>query len=125
MNDSELQSIPGPTSDIKKLLPHLLRIKWEAQIAERLRQGLGDGADRLAEVGRLGSRLVLQRAVEGEVTAILGRARYDRQCGWRTQRYASEVGPGRRVRPQHGDPFISRVFLIVRRSSACGRWKRW
>src|SRR5690242_6907132 len=33
---------------------------------ERLRQGLADGAEGLAEVGRLGSRLVLQRALEDE-----------------------------------------------------------
>jgi putative transposase len=32
----------------------------------------------LAELGRLGARLVLQRAVEDEVTAFLGRARYER-----------------------------------------------
>jgi len=35
-------------------------------------EGLGDG-ERLAEIGRLGARLV-QRAVEEEVTAFLGRA---------------------------------------------------
>ena len=48
----------------------------EAQIAELLIQGLVDDHERLAEVGRLGARLVLQRAVEDEVTAFLGRARY-------------------------------------------------
>ena len=45
----------------------------EAAIEELLAEGLGDG-DRLAEIGRLGARLVLQRAVEEEVTAFLGRA---------------------------------------------------
>jgi transposase-like protein len=50
----------------------------EAQIAELLTQGLADDGERLAEVGRLGARLVLQRAVEDEVTAFLGRARYQR-----------------------------------------------
>src|SRR2546423_10055618 len=49
----------------------------EAAIEELLDEGLGDG-ERLAEIGRLGARLVLQRAVEEEVTAFLGRARYER-----------------------------------------------
>jgi transposase-like protein len=52
--------------------------RLEAQIAELLTQGLADDPERLAEVGRLGARLVLQRAVEDEVTAFLGRARYER-----------------------------------------------
>ena len=38
----------------------------EAAIDELLSDGLGD-AERLAEVGRLGARLVLQRALEEEV----------------------------------------------------------
>ena len=49
----------------------------EAAIEEFLAEGLGDGG-RLAAIGRLGARLVLQRAVEEEVTAFLGRARYER-----------------------------------------------
>ncbi len=32
----------------------------------------------MAELGRLGARLVLQRAVDEEVTAFLGRAHYQR-----------------------------------------------
>ena len=48
----------------------------EAAIEEFLAEGLGDGG-RLAEIGRLGARLVLQRAVEEEVTAFLGRGRYE------------------------------------------------
>jgi putative transposase len=49
----------------------------EEQIADALLEGIGDG-ERLAEIGRLGARLVLQRAVEEEVEAFLGRARYQR-----------------------------------------------
>jgi transposase-like protein len=50
-----------------------------------LSRGVADG-ERLSEVGRLGARLVLQRAVEDEVATFLGRARYertDRARGWR------------------------------------------
>jgi putative transposase len=49
----------------------------EAQIADVLSRGIGDN-EQLAELGRLGTRLVLQRAVEDEVAAFLGRARYER-----------------------------------------------
>ncbi len=51
--------------------------KIEAAIEEVLLGGLDD-ADRVGELGRLGAQLVLQRAVEEEVTAFLGRVRYER-----------------------------------------------
>ncbi len=51
--------------------------KLESEIEQLLEQGLTDTA-RLAELGRLGARLVLQRAVEDEVTSFLGRDRYQR-----------------------------------------------
>ena len=41
------------------------------------RSGVDDN-EQLAELGRLGTRLVLQQAVEDEVTAFLNRARYER-----------------------------------------------
>lgn len=52
----------------------------EEAIEEVLLGGLDD-PDRLAELGRLGAQLVLQRAVDEEVTAFLGRARYERTPG--------------------------------------------
>lgn len=51
--------------------------KIEEAIEEVLLGGLDD-TDHLTELGRLGARLVLQRAIEEEVTAFLGRARYER-----------------------------------------------
>ena len=51
--------------------------KIEEAIEEVLLGGLED-ADALGRIGRLGAQLVLQRAVEEEVTAFLGRARYER-----------------------------------------------
>lgn len=57
----------------------------EEQIAEVLLEGIEDN-EKLAEVGRLGARLVLQRAVDEEVEAFLARARYERTPearGWR------------------------------------------
>jgi putative transposase len=50
----------------------------ELQIEELLTKGLGEASEHLAELGRLGARLVLQRAVDEEVAAFLGRARYQR-----------------------------------------------
>ena len=49
----------------------------EADIEALLLAGT-DQPDRLSELGRLGAQLILQRAVEDEVTAFLGRARYER-----------------------------------------------
>src|SRR5437763_3875242 len=52
--------------------------RLEAQIDELLSSGLSENGEHLAELGRLGARLVLQRAVDEEVAAFLGRARYER-----------------------------------------------
>ncbi len=52
-------------------------VQIEAAIEAALLNGIG-GPEHLAELGRLGARLVLQRAVEDEVEAFLGRARYER-----------------------------------------------
>ena len=51
----------------------------EAAIAEMLTEGAGASeVDRLGEIGRLGARLVLQRAIEVRGHRVLGRARYER-----------------------------------------------
>ena len=52
--------------------------RLEQQIEELLTNGLGKDGEHLTELGRLGARLVLQRAVDEEVAAFLGRARYER-----------------------------------------------
>jgi putative transposase len=52
--------------------------RLEEQINELLTGGLGEDGEHLAALGRLGARLVLQRAVEEEVAAFLGRTRYER-----------------------------------------------
>jgi putative transposase len=41
-------------------------------------QGVGEEPDPIEAVGRLGARLILQQALEEEVTEFLGRARYER-----------------------------------------------
>src|SRR5713101_7337524 len=52
--------------------------RLEQQIEELLTNGLGDKSEHLTELGRLGARLVIQRAVDEEVAAFLSRARYER-----------------------------------------------
>ncbi len=52
-------------------------VQIEAAIEAALLGGTG-GPDQLSELGRLGARLILQRAVEDELEAFLGRARYAR-----------------------------------------------
>src|SRR5215510_4753314 len=94
--------------------------RLEAQIAELLTQGLVDDGDRLAAIGRLGARLVLQRAVEDEVTAFLGRARYQRtpeasgsRNGTRPKSVQTAEGELSIDLPQvrgAAERFISRVF---------------
>src|SRR5512135_726204 len=52
----------------------------EAQIDELLAIGVGDNPrESLSELARLGARLIIQRAVEDEFDAWLGRARYERR----------------------------------------------
>lgn len=68
---------------MEKRIPPSARL--EQAIADLVEDGNWD-PDRLAELGRLGAQLVLQRAVEEEVSEFLGRARYERTPsarGWR------------------------------------------
>ena len=52
----------------------------EAQIDQLLAVGVGDNPrESLSELARLGARLIIQRAVEDEFDAWLGRARYERR----------------------------------------------
>jgi len=71
----------------------------EAAIEEMLLGGLDD-ADRLTELGRLGPPLVLHRAVEEEVEAFLGRARYERTPDARGSRNGTRP---RRVQTAEGE----------------------
>src|SRR5918912_1465409 len=93
--------------------------RLEAQITELLSEGI-TGGEKLAEVGRLGARLVLQRAIEDEVTAFLGRTRYQRtpeaagsRNGTRPKRVQTAEGELSVAMPQirgAAERFISRVF---------------
>src|ERR1700681_4066123 len=52
----------------------------QAEIDKLLARGMVDDPQKmLSELGRLGARLIIQRAVEDECDAWLGRARYERR----------------------------------------------
>src|SRR5262245_48567210 len=97
--------------------------RWEAQLAELLSAGIADQAQ-LAEVGRLGAQVVLQRAGEADAAAFLGRARDERPPDARGSRNGTRP---RRGQPAEGEltgavpqvrgataPFLSRVLPRAR-----------
>ena len=77
--------------------------RLEAQIAELLTHGLAVDRERLAELGRLGARLVLQRAVDEEVAAFLSRARYQR----------TPAAAGSRNSASNFASFVCRIILTT------------
>jgi putative transposase len=98
-------------------------VALEGAIEELLAKGLID-PDRLAELGRLGARLVIQRAVEEEVSDFLCRARYQRSAeargsrnGVRPRRLQTAEGELEIQMPQvrnAGVAFVSQLIPDVR-----------
>jgi putative transposase len=101
----------------------------EEQIDGLLAVGVGEHPrESLAELARLGARLIIQRAVEDEFDAWLGRARYERRSGYQggLRNYDSGLRNGfrpRRVQTLEGEleveipqvreaaePFVSKLF---------------
>ena len=94
-------------------------VQIEAAIEAALLNGLDD-PDRLSELGRLGARLVLHRAVEDEVTAFLGRARYERtpeaagsRNGHRPRRIQTAEGEMMIAMPQVRDTLTRFVSSVI------------
>jgi putative transposase len=94
----------------------------EQRIDELLAVGLGeDPRSGLSELARLGARLIIQRAVEDEFDAWLGRARYERRPeappglrnGYRPRRLQTAEGELQLEIPQvreAAEPFVSELF---------------
>jgi len=101
----------------------------EEQIDELLAVGVGESPrESLSELAKLGARLIIQRAVEDEFDAWLGRARYERrpECQRGLRNYDSGLRNGyrpRRVQTAEGElsveipqvretaePFVSKLF---------------
>jgi putative transposase len=101
----------------------------EAQIDQLLAVGVGENPrGALSELARLGARLIIQRAVEDEFDAWLGRARYERRPDYQRglRNYESGLRNGfrpRRLQTAEGElevqipqvreaaePFVSKLF---------------
>jgi putative transposase len=101
----------------------------EEQIDRLLAVGVGENPrESLSELARLGARLIIQRAVEDEFDAWLGRARYERRPAYQhgLRNYESGLRNGfrpRRVQTLEGEleveipqvreaaePFVSKLF---------------
>jgi putative transposase len=101
----------------------------EAQIDQLLAVGVGENPrESLSELARLGARLIIQRAVEDEFDAWLGRARYERRPdhqrglrndesglrnGFRARRLQTAEGELEVEIPQvreAAEPFVSKLF---------------
>lgn len=103
------------------------RIAPSTRIEEAIEQVLLDGIgdpDQLSQLGRLGAQLILQRAVEDEMAAFLGRARYERtpeaagsRNGHRPRRVQTAEGEITIAMPQVRDTltrFVSQVIPDTR-----------
>ena len=94
----------------------------EEQIDELFAVGVGDNPrESLSELAKLGARLIIQRAVEEEFDAWLGRARYERrpECqrglrnGFRPRKLQTAEGELSAEIPQvreAAEPFVSKLF---------------
>jgi putative transposase len=94
----------------------------EEQIDRLLAVGVGENPrESLSELARLGARLIIQRAVEDEFDAWLGRARYERRPdyqrglrnGFRPRKVQTLEGELQVEIPQireAAEPFVSRLF---------------
>ena len=83
--------------------------------SERLRRelddvlaGIGEQEDPVEAVARLGARLILQQALENEVTDFVGRARYERSGGEREVIYRNGFAEPSTVRTTSGPAVIER-----------------
>ena len=106
----------------------------ETRIDQLLAVGVGENPrETLSELARLGARLIIQRAVEDEFDAWLGRARYERRPEYQRGLRNSEAGLRNGFRPRHvqtaegeleievpqvreaAEPFVSALFPRARK----------
>ncbi len=73
----------------------------EARIEHMLSVGVGENPrESLSELAKLGARLIIQRAVEDEFDAWLGRARYERRPADQREERGEESGLRNGFRPR-------------------------
>src|SRR3954447_19800905 len=95
--------------------------------------GVDGEADPLERIGRLGARLILQQALEDEVTEFLGRVRYERTTepvshrnGYEPRRAVTTAGPVELERPRvrNARELGLRAGSSASTSRAPTRWSR-
>src|SRR5258705_6145859 len=92
----------------------------EAQIDELLAVGVGEyPRAALSQLAELGARLIIQRAVEEEFDAWLGRARYERRPAAEGMRNGSARGRCRRPRASWRSRFRRSARRPRRSSRGC------
>jgi putative transposase len=109
----------------------------EEQIDQLLAVGVGENPrESLSELAKLGARLIIQRAVEDEFDAWLGRACYERRPDWqrglrngfcprKVQTLEGELGIEIPQVREAAEPFVSRLFPRGTSSCAASRCGRW
>src|SRR5918992_2921705 len=137
-----LQETRRETYAVRRTLPPSAEI--EAQIDQLLAVGVGDNPRAaLSELAKLGARLIIQRAVEDEFDAWLGRARYERRPdyqrglrnfdsglrnGYRPRRVQTAEGELEVEIPQvreAAEPFVSALFPHSTKLLRTRPWRRW
>jgi putative transposase len=108
--------------------------RFRAELDEVL-AGVGDAQDPIELVGRLGARLILQQALEDEVSEFLGRQRYERaeetvsyRNGYEPTKVRTMSGPLRAWSAQGCATRASWAFRAGSsgaRSRGPMRWSRW
>jgi hypothetical protein len=85
---------------VRRTVPSSAEI--EAQIDELLAAGVGENPrESLSGLAKLGARLIIQRAVEDEFDAWLGRARYERRPDYQRGLRNSSILPVKRTDPPY------------------------
>src|SRR6202020_3400865 len=84
---------------VKRTVPPSAEI--EARIEQMLSVGVGENPrETLSQLARLGARLIIQRAVEDEFDAWLGRARYERRPAGQREEAVEDGGLRNGFRPR-------------------------
>src|SRR4029450_9666177 len=87
------------TYAVRRTVPPSAKI--EEQLETPLAAGVGESPrESLSELARLGARLIIQRAVEDEFDAWLGRARYERRPDEQREQRSDESGLRNGFRPR-------------------------
>ncbi len=101
---------------------------------DELLVGVDGEVDPVERIGRLGARLILQQALEDEVTEFLGRVRYERASdpvsyrnGDEPRRVVTTAGPVELERPRvrHARELGFEAASSASTWRARTRWSRW